>query len=153
MARVNPQSSGPEFARQFITGAFLVVVEAELVREGLTFTTVDVYTRDVKPTLTGVTASGFTEFDLATLNAFSAAQLAERRWSRSHIVHGPFADYLAAWNGDAARAESPHLTIARFKRTGTYALTVGALVVATAATLDRILPIAARSVREPISIT
>jgi hypothetical protein len=92
-------------------------------------------------------ASGFTEFDLATLREFSAAQMAERRWSRAHVVHGPFADFLAAWTSEATNAELPHLTIARFKRTGTYALTIGALVVATAPTLDRILP--ALAAREP----
>jgi hypothetical protein len=116
-------------------------MEAELVREGLAFATVDVYNRDVTPkTAPGVLPSGFTEFDLATLNEFSAIQVAERRWSRTQLVHGPFADYLAAWTPEAASAELPHVTIARFKRTGTYALTIGALVVATASMLDRILP-------------
>jgi hypothetical protein len=127
-------------------------MEAGLVREGLAFATVGVYNRDVKPKPTDAATSGFTEFDLATLNEFSAAQLAERRWSRAHVVHGPFADFLAAWHADAANAEAPHLTIARFKRTGTYALTIGALVVATAATLDRILPAPARSEREPAPV-
>ncbi len=125
-----------------------------MVREGLAFATVGVYNSDVKPKLTDAVSSGFTEFDLATLNEFSAAQVAQRQWSRAHMVHGPFADFLAAWHVDAATAESPHLTIARFKRTGTYALTVGALVVATAATLDGILPAPtrSRSELEPASI-
>ena len=124
-------------------------MEAGLVREGLAFATVGIYNRDVKPKPTDAATSGFTEFDLATLNEFSAAQLTERRWSRAHVVQGPVADFLAAWQVDAADAESPHLTIVRFKRTGTYALTVGSLVVATAASLDRILPTASRSEREP----
>jgi hypothetical protein len=94
-------------------------------------------------------ASGFTEFDLATLSEFSATQMAQRRWSRAHVVHGPFADFLAAWDAEGTNAELPHLTIARFKRTGTYALTVGALVVATAATLDRILPTPGHAAQEP----
>jgi hypothetical protein len=64
-------------------------------------------------------------------------------------VQGPFADFLAAWDADAANAELPHLTIARFKRTGTYALTIGALVVATASTLDRILPAPGSTAPEP----
>ena len=85
-------------------------------------------------------ASGFTEFDLATLNRFSAAQVAERRWSRAHVVHGPFADFLAAWRVESTDAELPHLTIARFRRTGTYALTIGESVVATASTLGNVLP-------------
>ena len=116
-----------------------------MIREGLAFATIGIYNRDVKPMPTDGDASGFTEFDLATLNEFSAAQLAQRRWSRAHVVHGPFADFLAAWHVGAGTTETPHLTIARFKRTGTYALTVGALVVATSATLDRILPTASRS--------
>ena len=116
-------------------------MEADVVREGLPFATVDLYNCDVKPKPTSdASASGFTEFDLATLNEFSAAQVAERRWSRAQVVHGPFADFLAAWDADAANAELPRLTIARFKRTGTYALTIGTLVVATAQTLDKILP-------------
>jgi hypothetical protein len=123
-----------------------------LAREGLAFATVGVYNRDVKPKPTDAATSGFTEFDLATLNEFSAAQLAARRWSRAHVVHGPFADFLAAWPADAANVEQPYLTIARFKRTGTYALTMGALVVATAATLDGIMPAPARSEREPALI-
>jgi hypothetical protein len=104
----------------------------------------------VKPKLTmDGPASGFTKFDLATLDEFSAAQVAERRWGRAQVVQGPFADFLAAWDVDAANAELPRLTIARFKRTGTYALTVGALVVATASTLDRILPALGRTAPEP----
>jgi hypothetical protein len=125
-------------------------MEADVVREGLPFATVDLYNCDVKPKPTSdESASGFTEFDLATLNEFSAAQVAERRWSRAQVVHGPFADFLAAWDADAANAELPRLTIARFKRTGTYALTIGALVVATASTLDRILPAPSNTAPEP----
>jgi hypothetical protein len=85
-------------------------------------------------------ASGFTEFDLATLNTFSAQQLAGRFWSRAHVVRGPDADFLAAWQASGTGAEQPHLTIARFRRTGTYALAVGTQVVATSSTLERILP-------------
>jgi hypothetical protein len=125
-------------------------MEADVVRECLTFAKVDLYNCDVKPKPTvDASASGFTEFDLATLNEFSAAQVAERRWSRAQVVQGPFADFLAAWDADAANAELPHLTIARFKRTGTYALTIGALVVATASTLDRILPAPGSTAPEP----
>jgi len=128
-------------------------MEAGLVREGLAFATVGIYNRDVKPMPTDAATSGFTEFDLATLDEFRTAQVTQRRWSRAHIVQGPVADFLAAWQVDAADAESPHLTIVRFKRTGTYALTVGSLVVATAASLDRILPTASRSEREPAFAT
>ncbi len=40
---------------------------------------------------------------------------------------------------DAGHSEPPHLAITRFKRTGTYALTIGPLVVATAPSLSKIL--------------
>jgi hypothetical protein len=112
-----------------------------LLREGLAFATTARYSDDVTPKPADASAFGFTEFDLATLNTFSAAQLARRQWSRAHVVRGPFADFLTAWHADAAGTEQPHLTIARFKRTGTYALTVGTQVVATASTLERILPV------------
>ncbi len=113
-------------------------------REGFALTTVSTYNEEVIPTATGTgaTAPGFTEFDLATLGRLRTVQLAEKRWSRAHVVHGPYADFLAAWEAGAAGADLPHLTIARFKRTGTYALTVGAMVVATARTLDPVLPLA-----------
>jgi hypothetical protein len=128
-------------------------MEAELVREGLAFATVGVYNDDVMTkTAPDASPSGFTEFDLATLNEFSSVQKAERRWGRTQLVHLPFADFLAAWTAEAANAELPHLTIARFKRTGTYALTVGAAVVATAPTLDRILPIPSQAIREVASV-
>jgi hypothetical protein len=125
-------------------------MEVEVVREGLGFTTDGLYNCDVKPKPTlDASASGFTEFDLATLDEFSAVQVAERRWGRTQVVQGPFADFLAAWDVDAANAELPRLTIARFKRTGTYALAIGALVVATASTLDRILPALGRTADRP----
>jgi hypothetical protein len=112
-----------------------------LVREGLAFATVDLYTCDVTPKpVPDASPSGFTELDLATLDAFSAFQVAERRWSRAHVVQGVFADFLAVWTSEVVNADLPHLTIARFKRTGTYVLTIGALVVATSSTLDRVLP-------------
>jgi hypothetical protein len=145
---------GPKLARYFIADVFSTAMEAGLVREGLAFATVGVYNRDVtqKQTVDAI-ASGFTEFDLATLNEFSAIQIAKRQWSRAHVVHGPFADFLAAWSVDAANVALPHLTIARFKRTGTYALTVGALVVATASTLHKVLPTLSRAAREPAAVT
>jgi len=115
-------------------------MEAELVREGLAFATVGMYNHHVMPKpAPDASSSGFTEFDLETLNEYRAIQVAARRWGRTQLVRGPFADFLAAWHPEAANSEVPHLTIVRFKRTGTYALTVGASVVATAPTLDRIL--------------
>jgi hypothetical protein len=89
---------------------------------------------------TGLRASGFTPTDLAALNDLGAAALWQQRWSRCQVVHEPYADYMAAWAIDADAKAAPHLTIVRFKRTGTYALTVGPLVVATASSLATILP-------------
>jgi hypothetical protein len=124
-------------------------MEAKLVREGLAFATGGVYNHDVTTTTAAdVSPSGFTEFDLATLNAFSARQTVERRWSRTQLVRGPFADFLAVWTIEAGTAELPDLTITRFKRTGTYALTIGAAVVATGPMLDAILPIHGKTERE-----
>ena len=114
-----------------------------MVHEDLTFTTVDVYNCDTISKLIphAAQASGFTEFDLATLNKLSADQMAQQRWRHVQIVHESFADYLAVWNAGAGRAELPHLTIARFKRTGTYALTVHGLVVTTGSSLRKVLPV------------
>lgn len=151
MKRLDP--IGPKLAQYFIADVFSTAMEAGLVREDLAFATVGVYNGDVtqKPTA-DAPVSGFTEFDLATLSEFSATQIAKRQWSRAHVVHGPFADFLAAWSVDATNVELPHLTIARFKRTGTYALTVGALVVATAATLHKVLPTLSRTAREGAAV-
>ena len=120
-----------------------------MVREGLAFATVGVYNHDVTPkTAPDASTSGFTEFDLATLNEYSAIQVAGRRWARTQLVRGPFADFLAVWFPEATNAEVPHLTIARFKRTGTYAFTIGDSLVATASTLHRVLPDRSHTTRE-----
>jgi hypothetical protein len=119
-------------------------MEAELFQGRSVFVNYALYNKKAMFTsttgATGHLASGFTPTDLAALNDLSAAALGQQRWSRYQIVREPFADYLAAWATDAGRSEPPHLAIARFKRTGTYALTIGTLVVATASSLDKILP-------------
>jgi hypothetical protein len=123
---------------------FAAGMEAELFQGGSVFEKYGLYNKDTMPTpttgATGHPPSGFTPTDLAALNDLSGAALRQRQWSRYQIVHEPFADYLAAWATDAGRSEPPHLAIARFKRTGTYALTIGTLVVATAPSLNKILP-------------
>lgn len=115
-----------------------------MFRKGSVFEKYGLYNNDVMSTsttdATGHPASGFTPTDLAALNDLSATAVGQQRWSRCQVVHEPFADYLAAWAIDAGRSELPNLTIARFKRTGTYALTIGPLVVATAPSLNKILP-------------
>jgi hypothetical protein len=85
-------------------------------------------------------APGFTPSDLAALNDLGAAAIGQQRWSKCQVINEPFADYLAAWAVDVASSEPPNLGIARFKRTGTYALILGSLVVATAPSLNKILP-------------
>jgi hypothetical protein len=123
-------------------------MEAVLLRQGSVFEKYALYNRDPMPTSSrhadGHAACGFTPTDLAALKDLGAAALERRRWSRCQVVHEPFADYLAAWVGNAGAhaggGQPPNLTIARFKRTGTYALTVGTLVITTAASLDKILP-------------
>jgi hypothetical protein len=118
-------------------------MEAELFHEGLVFKKYGLYNSDVMPSPiaagAGQAPSGFTKTDLAALSDLSAAALSQRRWSRTQFVHGPSADYLAAWTVDAGDAEPPHLAIARFKQTGTYVLTVGAQVVETTHSLNKIL--------------
>ena len=119
-------------------------MEAELFHGGSVFEKYGLYNKDVMqaPTAdaTGHPASGFTPTDLAALNDLSAAALGQQRWSKCKVIHEPFADYLAAWAIDAGNSEPPNLAIARFKRTGTYALTIGTLVVATSPSLNKILP-------------
>jgi hypothetical protein len=134
---------GPKLALDSITDGFPAGMEAELFHDGSVFEKYGLYNKDVMTPSTaeiaGHPASGFTPTDLAALNELSVAALGQQRWSRCQVVHEPFADYLAAWAVDAGHSEPPHLAIARFKRTGTYALTVGQVVVATAPSLSKIL--------------
>jgi hypothetical protein len=85
-------------------------------------------------------ALGFTDADLAVLERLRATAFEQQDWNWAQIVHASFADYLAAWDRAAGNAAPPTLTIIRFKRTGTYALTVDSIVVGTASTLAKILP-------------
>jgi hypothetical protein len=134
---------GPKLALDSITEVFPTGMEADLFHEGSVFEKYGLYNKDVMAPSTaeiaGHAASGFTPTDLAALNDLSAVALGQQWWSRCQVVHEPFVDYLAAWAMDAGHSEPPHLAIARFKRTGTYALTIGALVVATAPSLSKIL--------------
>jgi hypothetical protein len=134
---------GPKLALDSIADGFRAGMEADLFHEGSVFEKYGLYNKDVMATSTaeiaGHPASGFTPSDLAALNDLSAVALGQQRWSRCQVVHEPFADYLAVWAMDAGHSEPPHLAVARFKRTGTYALTVGQVVVATAPSLSKIL--------------
>jgi hypothetical protein len=112
----------------------------ELFSEGLTFktqkTTMTSSTADTSASFT----SGFTPTDLAALSALRSVALKQQHWSRAQIVHAPHADYLAAWHMNTGHVDSPNLAIARFKRTGTYVLTIDSLVIGVASSLSKILP-------------
>lgn len=88
---------------------------------------------------------GFTPADLAILESICATAIAQKHWGRAQIVHDHFADYLAIWSAQVENTAPPSLAVARFKRTGTYALTSDSVVVATATSLDKILPTIRRS--------
>ncbi len=85
-------------------------------------------------------ARGFTPADLEALDQVRTHALRNGRWTRADIVRDVSLDYLAAWTADASASASPSLAIIRFKTTGTYALTVGSTMVATACSLAKILP-------------
>jgi hypothetical protein len=83
---------------------------------------------------------GFTNTDLDTLNGLRASALAGHQWGRAQIVQTPYADYMAAWGHNAGSEAPPSLTIARFKRTGTYALTIGETIIGTGPNLGNLIP-------------
>src|SRR5260221_11403225 len=83
---------------------------------------------------------GFTLDDLQALERMRDGALRQRCWSRAELVQDAALDYLAAWDLAATEQQSPSLAIMRFKKSGTYALTIGAIVVATADNLAKILP-------------
>jgi hypothetical protein len=149
MFRSHIESHGHIFIRLSLASNLLVVRlpisscsrrRSELFSEGLTFKTQKRTMSRALADTSSSYASGFTLADLAALNDLRAVALDRQRWSRAQIVHAPFADYLAAWNMDAGDAAPPNLAIARFKRTGTYALTIDSLVVSVASSLSKILP-------------
>src|SRR5258708_2535115 len=84
--------------------------------------------------------SGFTPGDLAVLDQMRASALSRRFWNRAELVRDQCLDYLAVWDARAESSETPSLAIIRFKKSGTYAMTIGSTVVATASSLAKILP-------------
>jgi hypothetical protein len=89
----------------------------------------------------GITASdGFTAADLIALGEVHAAAITRRLWSRGQLVSNEFTHYLAAWGPDTHAADPPALALARFKKTGTYVLTIGTTVVASGKSLSDVLP-------------
>jgi len=83
---------------------------------------------------------GFTTADLIALGEIHTTAIARRVWSRGQLVANEFAHYLAVWGPRTGAADPPALALARFKRTGTYVLTIGTTVVATGQRLEDVLP-------------
>lgn len=82
---------------------------------------------------------GFSASDLTLLAELQRAHTRQGTWSRVQLVqHGP-ADFLAVWEADTDDLDPPSLAIARFKRTGTYALTRGEYLVTTGRTLRDVI--------------
>lgn len=84
--------------------------------------------------------NGFTSADLAALTELHTVAAAGRVWSRTQMVSQEFAQYFAVWRADAAVASPPAMVLARFTTTGTYALVIGSMIVATGEALAAVLP-------------
>jgi hypothetical protein len=85
-------------------------------------------------------SGGFTAADLIALGELHATATARHLWSRGEFVSNEFAHYLAVWGPQTDAADPPALALARFKKTGTYALTIGTTVVASGKSLSDVLP-------------
>jgi hypothetical protein len=92
------------------------------------------------PIAGGLAAAGFTPGDLVTLSELHSTAVARRLWSRGQIISNEFAQYLAVWGPQTSAADPPALALARFKKTGTYVLTIGTTVVASGKSLSAVLP-------------
>ena len=76
-------------------------------------------------------SDGFAIADLAALGEVQANAIARQLWGRGQLVANEFAHYLAVWRPQAGASDPPALALARFKKTGTYVLTIGTTVVAS----------------------
>jgi hypothetical protein len=83
---------------------------------------------------------GFTEADLIALVNVHATAITRHFWGRARLISNEFAHYLAVWGPKTPDSAPPSLALARFKKTGTYVLTIGTTVVATGKSLDDVLP-------------
>jgi hypothetical protein len=92
--------------------------------------------------------SGFTAADLAALNELHAVAAARRLWSRAQVVSQEFAQYLAIWGADGGVDSPPAIVLARFKKTGTYAVMIGSMIVASGNALGTVLPVLLSGVKE-----
>jgi len=94
-------------------------------------------------------AKGFTPEDVKLLQEAHQRGIANGGWGRGQFAANEFSQYLAIWDNATTDIAPPTLVIARFAKTGTYALLVQGKIVASGATLDLILPaLAAAALRE-----
>ena len=84
-------------------------------------------------------SGGFTAADLVLLGRVRAMAMARQIWSREQFVANEFAHYLAVWGPGAGATDPPSLALARFKRTGTYALTMGTILIASGRSLAEVV--------------
>jgi hypothetical protein len=85
-------------------------------------------------------SDGFTTTDLVALREVHATAIALRLWGHGQLVANEFAHYLAVWGPATRAAVPPVLALARFKKTGTYVLTIGSTFVASGKSLADVLP-------------
>jgi hypothetical protein len=82
---------------------------------------------------------GFTLADHSALERVAVQNSAAKLWGHNELIQERHADFLAVWHPGASPEDPPMLTIARFKRTGTYAAVTDACVLATAKTIGDVL--------------
>ena len=82
---------------------------------------------------------GFTSSDLTHLSQIQARQTRRGDWGRVQLVQEGPSDFLAVWEAGCDESDPPMLVIARFKSTGTYALTRGHYLVGTGRTLREVV--------------
>ena len=85
-------------------------------------------------------SEGFTSSDVKLLQDAHQRGVARQNWGRAEFAANDFSQYLAIWDESAAEHDPPARVIARFWKTGTYALIVQGRFVANGKTLRAILP-------------
>jgi hypothetical protein len=83
---------------------------------------------------------GFSATDLIALGKVHAAAITGHFWRRAQLASNEFAHYLAVWGPKTRDTDPPGLALARFKKTGTYVLTIGVTIVASGKSLGDVLP-------------
>jgi hypothetical protein len=102
--------------------------------------------------LTVAASEGFATGDLIALGEVHVAAIARQLWSRGQLVANEFAHYLAVWGLQTGAADPPALALVRFKKTGTYVLTIGTTVVASGKRLEDVLPALFCRFEEPTTV-